>query len=243
MKTDLKHWFRWIESTPWTETPLYPGRAQRPEDQAKYDAAMATRSGMSKTIYALLDWFGGLSKVVGFRWLESTPWTETPLYPGRSQKSEDRLKYAAVMANKNVISKTIYALSDCFGGLSKIYKVSIIFCPLFLLLFVIYGFICHKYSADNAKIIATLTDSQKYGVVETLKGIIRQRSKSPDFSRGAINAVNDSRIKDALIADADQWLFDNYRLDTRGSLSPLQEQAQKEYDEGPHLWEIEEMPH
>jgi hypothetical protein len=123
MKIDLKPWFCWLESTPWTETPLYPGRAQRPEDQAKYDAAMATRSGMSKTIYALLDWFGGLSKVVGFRWLESTPWTETPLYPGRSQKPEEQAKYDAAMVTKNGISKTIYALLDCFGALTKIYKI------------------------------------------------------------------------------------------------------------------------
>jgi len=63
MKTDLKHWFRWLESTPWTETPLYHGRSQKPEEQAKYSAAMATKTGLSKTTYALLDWFGGLSKI------------------------------------------------------------------------------------------------------------------------------------------------------------------------------------
>jgi hypothetical protein len=57
MKTDLKHRFRWLESTPWTETPLYPGRAQKPEEQAKYDAGMATKTGISKTIYALLRLF------------------------------------------------------------------------------------------------------------------------------------------------------------------------------------------
>lgn len=63
MKTDWKHLFRWLESTPWTESPLYHGRSQKPEEQAKYDVAMATKTGISKTSYALLDCFGGLSKI------------------------------------------------------------------------------------------------------------------------------------------------------------------------------------
>jgi len=44
-----------------THTLLYPGRAQKPEDQAKYAAAMGSQSGTAKTIYALLDWCGGWS--------------------------------------------------------------------------------------------------------------------------------------------------------------------------------------
>jgi hypothetical protein len=43
MKTDLKHWLGWLESTPWIETPLYPGRAQKPEEQAKYDDGMPAK--------------------------------------------------------------------------------------------------------------------------------------------------------------------------------------------------------
>jgi hypothetical protein len=44
-----------------TQILLYPGRARKPIDQAKYAAAMASKSGTAKTIYALLDWFGGWS--------------------------------------------------------------------------------------------------------------------------------------------------------------------------------------
>jgi len=100
MKTDLKHLFRWTEGTPWTKTPLYHGRAQKPGEQANYDAAMATKNGISKTIYALSDCFGGLSKTCkapGFRWAKGTPWTETPLYPGHSPKPEEQAKYDAGM--------------------------------------------------------------------------------------------------------------------------------------------------
>jgi hypothetical protein len=63
MRSNLNHLLRtWLVSSPWTETPLYPGRAQKPEEQPKYDDAMSSKNGVSKTIYALLDWYGGWSK-------------------------------------------------------------------------------------------------------------------------------------------------------------------------------------
>jgi hypothetical protein len=64
MKTDLKNSFRnWFESTRRTEPLRYRGRAQKPEEQAKYDAARLTENGIPKTIHALLVRFSGLSKI------------------------------------------------------------------------------------------------------------------------------------------------------------------------------------
>jgi len=65
---------------------------------------------------------------------KSTPWTETPLYPGRARKQEEQEKYASAMATTNDLSKTIYVLRDCYGSLSIGWKAVVIGIPIIVLL-------------------------------------------------------------------------------------------------------------